>query len=59
MFTEAPQRGKCDGVILHILEREKKNGWEKLRYCVNDQSGIWREHEYQTVSGRDLCEKTA
>ena len=36
-------RGKCDGVIRHILEHKKVNWMKKLCYCVNDQSGIQRD----------------
>ena len=48
-YLRGPQRGKRDGVIRHILERENgwkrmymKIGWKKLRYSVNDKSGIQR-----------------
>ena len=40
--TWGPPRGKRDGVIRHILERENANWMCKLRYCVNDQSGTKR-----------------
>ena len=42
-FSNGPPRGKRDGVIQHILERENENWMEKLRYFVNDQSGIQRD----------------
>ena len=38
-----PPRGKRDGVIRHILERENVNWMEKLRDCVNYQSGTQRD----------------
>ena len=38
-----PQMGKRDGLIQHILEHENGNWMEKLRYFVNDQSGIQRD----------------
>ena len=38
-----PPRGKRDGVIRHILERENGNWMEKLRDFVNDQFGIQRD----------------
>ena len=31
-----PPRGKRDGVIGHISERENGNWMEKMRYCVID-----------------------
>ena len=34
--NRGPQRGKRDGVIQHILERENGNWMNKLRYCMND-----------------------
>ena len=36
------KRGKRDGIIRHILERENWNWMKKLSYCVKDQSGIQR-----------------
>ena len=38
-----PTSGKRDGVIRHILERENGKWKKKLRYCLNDQSGIQRD----------------
>ena len=38
-----PPRGKRDGVIQHILERENGNWMKKLRDFVNYQSGIQRD----------------
>ena len=38
-----PPRGKRDGVIWHILERENGHWMKKLGYFVNDQSGIQRD----------------
>ena len=49
-------KGKRDGVIRHILERENGNWMKKLRDFVNYQSGIQR---YLVNSGRDLSEKPA
>ena len=37
------RRGKRDGVVRHIQSVKTGIGWEKLRYCVNDQSGIQRD----------------
>ena len=37
-----PPRGKRDGVIRHLLERENGYWMKKLRYCVNDQPSIQR-----------------
>ena len=37
-----PPRGKRDGVIRHILERENGNWMKKLRYFVHGQSSIQR-----------------
>ena len=62
---EDPQRVKSDGVIGHILKRENRIGWQKLRFCVTDQSGIQRDlvnlrkHEFQEITRRDLCKKPA
>ena len=39
----APPRGKRDGIIRHILERENGHWIKKLRYFVNGQSGIQRD----------------
>ena len=36
----APPRGKRDGLIRHILERENGNWMKKMHYCLNDKSGI-------------------
>ena len=41
-ITAPPPRGKRDGIIRHILERENGNRMTKLRYCVNYQSVIQR-----------------
>ena len=43
MFQRGPPRGKRDGIIRHILKRESGNWMEKLRDCVNNQSGVQRD----------------
>ena len=41
--ARGPPRGKRDGVIQHILERENGHWMKRLGYCVNDQSDIQRD----------------
>ena len=56
-----PPRGKRDSVIRHILERENGN-WMKRIALFRNRSihhPAWREHECQTSSERDLCDKPA